>query len=184
MTSHHLHLVYLRPQKNMATVYISTGTNLGDRSQHLQDAYNAIATHFQVFAKSSIYETEPWGFDAEQNFYNQVIGISTALSAIELLQQLLKIEQELGRTRKKDKDLGYESRIIDLDILFYNQAIIEEDTVIIPHPKLHARLFVLIPLAELNPFLIHPVFGQNITQLIAICQDTNTPLKVYSATNE
>ena len=122
----------------------------------------------EIIRSSSIYETEPWGFDDQTSFLNQVLIIDTFLEPHELLDILLRIESELGRKRKSDE---YESRLIDIDILFYDNLKINERDLIIPHPRIEERMFVLKPLMEIAPGMIHPVTGLSIKHLYEKCQD-------------
>ena len=115
--------------------------------------------------KSSIYETEPWGFDSFNNFLNQVILVQTRLVARQVMDNLLEIEQRMGRKRIDSK--RYTDRLIDLDILLFNDEIINEEGLHIPHPKLHTRAFVLKPLAEISNKTIHPRFNKSIMQLLS-----------------
>ena len=135
--------------------YLSLGSNIGDRKKNLEDAKKNILEKIgDIITQSSIYETEPWGFHAEQNFFNQVIAITTHLQPMDLLKKSLAIESKLGRERTSE---NYESRPIDIDILFYGHKIINESKLIVPHPELHKRNFVLIPLNELDPDFRHPI---------------------------
>lgn len=122
-----------------------------------------------VLSRSSIYETEAWGFDADESFYNRILMLDTSLSPEESLKSCLKIEKLRGRERSHS---GYESRIIDIDILFYDSRIIETEHLKIPHPKMHLRRFVLEPLNELIPHFEHPVFKKKVAQLLRDCTDT------------
>jgi 2-amino-4-hydroxy-6-hydroxymethyldihydropteridine diphosphokinase len=126
--------------------------------------------------QSAIYETEPWGFESTDIFWNQAIEISTDLSPEEVLQQTQQIEQALGRIRKANQ---YNSRTIDIDILFYDDQIIQTKNLVVPHPRIQERKFALAPLSEINPELIHPIFLKNIQQLLEECTD---PLKVEKVT--
>ena len=105
--------------------------------------------------QSAIYETEPWGFESDDIFWNQVLEISTGLSAEEVLTQTQQIENELGRTRKANR---YDSRIIDIDILFFGNQIIQTENLVVPHPRIQERKFALVPLCEIVSGLIHPIF--------------------------
>ncbi|KMY55983.1 2-amino-4-hydroxy-6-hydroxymethyldihydropteridine pyrophosphokinase [Bacillus sp. FJAT-27231] len=138
--------------KNKA--FLSLGTNLGDRFANLQAALHLLQSYEAVTVEvlSSIYETEPVGYTDQPAFLNMVIQVTTSLSAEELLDLCLSIEQELGRIR----EFKWGPRIIDLDILMYNQDNIESEKLIVPHPRMHERAFVLVPLIEINPNICSP----------------------------
>lgn len=122
----------------------------------------------QIIKTSSLYETEPWGFESENSFLNQVVLVDTFLSPSELLKTLLGIEKEAGRVRTSQK---YTSRILDIDILFYSDWVIQDENLKIPHPMLHLRRFTLEPLMEVAPEMIHPVFKKSVVTLYAECED-------------
>ena len=143
-------------------IYIGLGTNLGERETNLRDAVKALAPKISVLAKSLIYETTPWGFSDQPKFLNQVIAAKTNLSSFELLAYLKNIEAYMGR--KATFRNG--PRVIDLDILFYDDCVIQEDQLNIPHPRLHLRAFVLVPLVDLAPKLQHPVLGCTMQALL------------------
>jgi len=146
------------------------GTNLGNRKQNLDRAISLIAIYTgEIKAVSGYYETEPWGFDSDMTFFNAVVQVATELSPDELLTQTQRIEKSLGRTGKSKSGV-YHDRVIDIDILFYNTLIINEKHLIIPHPLLHKRVFVMQPLMEIAPELVHPVFGKNIRELFHLLQ--------------
>jgi 2-amino-4-hydroxy-6-hydroxymethyldihydropteridine diphosphokinase len=123
----------------------------------------------KVHRLSNIYETEPWGFNDPKTFLNQVVEIYTSLNPLELFEKIRKIEAAFGR--KLDNHIQYQPRKMDLDILFYNREIIHLPGLIIPHPLLHKRNFVIVPLCELAANFIHPVFNKTILQLKADCKD-------------
>ena len=157
----------------MIRLYILLGGNLGDKQKVFSEARALLSEQVgKITAYSAVYETEPWGFESADYFLNQVMEISTALSAEEVLHQTQQIELQLGRTRKVTQ---YDSRIIDIDILFYGDQVIESDNLTVPHPRIQERKFVLVPLNEIAPELMHPVFHKNIRQLLEECPD---PLKV------
>jgi 2-amino-4-hydroxy-6-hydroxymethyldihydropteridine diphosphokinase len=143
--------------------YIGIGSNLGDSLQNCQVAINSLSRiqEIQLTRISSFYETEPVGNEEQNWFINAVVEIKTTLAARDLLPLLHGIEKSLGRTRKKING----PRIIDLDLLFYDQKIIKEADLIVPHPEIHKRRFVLEPLSEIASYFIHPVFGISIRGL-------------------
>ncbi|MEZ4922698.1 MAG: 2-amino-4-hydroxy-6-hydroxymethyldihydropteridine diphosphokinase [Crocinitomicaceae bacterium] len=157
--------------------HISLGSNLGDSIEVLSNAINVIERRIgSVIAESSMYSSEPWGFEADNDFVNAVVIVETMLSPKEVLQHLLIIEKEFGRERKKTE--GYESRILDLDIISYEQEIIDEDGLIVPHPKMHLRSFVLVPLREIDNDWIHPVTKETIDQLLLSIDDSSKVNKI------
>jgi len=150
--------------------YIGLGSNLGERRANVEEAMTRIGAlpGTRVVRSSSLYESEPLG-DAKTWFVNAAVEIDTELQADALLKQLLAIEEAMGRKRVKGKKWG--SRIIDLDILLFDQDVIEKRALKVPHPELHKRRFVLLPLAELAPQVIHPQLGQSISTLLATLKD-------------
>lgn len=155
---------------NKQRVFLALGSNLGDKESILDKALFAIEQQIGKLLNSSHrYATEPWGFTSDQQFVNMVIEIETNLSPNDLLYQCLKIEQYLGRVRSNNA--GYSSRTIDLDILFYNDLILNEDNLLIPHPHIAKRNFVLVPLCEIAQDFIHPVFQQSMKELLEKCED-------------
>jgi 2-amino-4-hydroxy-6-hydroxymethyldihydropteridine diphosphokinase len=152
--------------------YILTGSNLGDRHQSIKKAAELITQQGnEIITASTIYETEPWGRVPQPSFLNQVIKIHTHLEPELLMDRLLHIEIEMGRIR--NEKMG--ARTIDLDILFYDAIMYKSAKVTIPHPLLHKRRFVLVPLKEIAPDLIHPVLNESITNIFNKCKD---PLRV------
>ncbi len=146
----------------MINVFLLLGSNLGNRQGYLQKAIDLIETELGTVAKkSSIYETEAWGKTDEPNYLNQVVQVNTMLSARQILDNILQIETRMGRVREEK----WGSRIIDIDILFYKQDIINEPGLIVPHPELHNRRFTLEPLSEIAPDLEHPILKKSIFQL-------------------
>jgi 2-amino-4-hydroxy-6-hydroxymethyldihydropteridine diphosphokinase len=153
----------------MNKVFFGLGTNLGNRKTNLRKAIEMIGEHIgKVLKSSSIYETAPWGFDSEDDFLNMVVLVETTLTPLELMKKIVTIESMLGRERNQDR---YSSRIIDIDILLYDDLILNENGLKIPHPLMHERRFVLVPLNELAPELIHPVKGKSIRVLLEECRD-------------
>jgi 2-amino-4-hydroxy-6-hydroxymethyldihydropteridine diphosphokinase len=165
----------------MIKLYILLGGNLGDKQLVFSDARARLNQQVGTITnQSSIYETEPWGFESDDIFWNQVIEIETSLSPEEILLQTQQIEHDLGRIRKANQ---YDSRIIDIDILFYGDQVIQLENLIVPHPRIQERKFALVPLCEIAPELIHPVFLKSIRQLLAECTDTLTVEKVTKTHN-
>ncbi len=145
------------------TIYLALGANLGDREKNLRDALAQIAAFVQVTRVSSIYETEPWGVREQPWFLNLVCAGTTALSPVDLLRRAKKIENEMGRA----EGMRFGPRPIDIDILFYDRLIELSPALTIPHPRLHERAFVLVPLAEIAPTLAHPRLRVTIRALLA-----------------
>ena len=147
----------------MAFVYIGLGTNMGNRNENLVQAINLLNRKgASVIRVSGIYDSEPWGFTSKNKFLNQVIKVETSLEPLILLELILQIENEMGRTRHIS---GYEDRIIDIDILIYDNRIIKSKKLEIPHKQMHSRAFVLAPLLEIAPDLVHPVLNKSIKDL-------------------
>jgi len=153
----------------MNSAVILLGSNLGDRMENLSKALSLIDINAGLPEKSSrVYETEPWGISEQPAYLNQVIEIRTLFSAGTLMNKLLSIENEMGRVRTEK----WAPRIIDLDILFFNNEIINEEKLRVPHPHLHERRFVLEPLAEILPDMIHPLLKiRNIDLLHSLKDD-------------
>jgi len=150
-------------------VYLLIGSNKGDRKNYLEEAGKKIIQQIGLIHKRSpVYETEPWGFDHESFFLNQCVLVLTSLSPYNVLRSLKKIEKQFGR---RDNPGVYKSREMDIDILFYNDIILRENDLIIPHPLVHERMFTLVPLADIDPGLIHPVFKKTVGELLLQCPD-------------
>lgn len=147
----------------MSIVYLALGTNLGDRLANLRAAIHALAPHVNVLAESRIYETPPWGYADQPAFLNMAVKAETSLGPESLLKRLKQLEVRLGR----EASFRYGPRRIDLDILFYDDLVLESETLTIPHPRLHERAFVLVPLMDLAPNLIHPVLKKSVAELLA-----------------
>ena len=153
----------------MTKLYILLGGNLGDKQLIFSEARKMLADRIGLVSKlSAVYETEPWGFESKDLFWNQALEIETHLSPEEVLSHTHSIEHDLGRVRKENQ---YDSRVIDIDILFYGNQIINHDDLIIPHPRIQYRKFVLVPLGEIIPGLVHPVFQKSVSQLLEECTD-------------
>jgi 2-amino-4-hydroxy-6-hydroxymethyldihydropteridine diphosphokinase len=155
-------------RKSMNHAYLLIGGNEGDRVKYLQHASDYISGHFgKIIQQSSVYETAAWGKTDQPNFLNQVLLISTALDAPSLMQQILLAEKKMGRSRNEK----YSPRIIDIDILFFNEEIINQSQLVIPHPEIQNRKFVLVPMNQIAPDLIHPVLHKSINTLLKECTD-------------
>ncbi|RIW29843.1 2-amino-4-hydroxy-6-hydroxymethyldihydropteridine diphosphokinase [Bacillus salacetis] len=144
--------------------YLSLGSNEGNREQYLKEAIKRLNQdpEIEVAGISSIYETDPVGFTEQGQFLNLVLKVRTSLSAERLLQQCLRVEKDLGRER----EFRWGPRTIDLDILLYNQENIEKEDLIVPHPRMHERAFVLVPLTELSQTINHPKFNTPVSALL------------------
>ncbi|MBR6082173.1 MAG: 2-amino-4-hydroxy-6-hydroxymethyldihydropteridine diphosphokinase [Salinivirgaceae bacterium] len=153
----------------MEKVYLCLGGNIGDTRNYLQNAVAIIGRRIgRVVSQSAVYQSEPWGFNAEQMFLNQVVVAETELEPHAVLELCLQIEAELGRTRSGN---GYEPRTIDIDIVFFGQQIISQPDLQVPHPLMHRRNFVLRPLCDVAADFVHPVLGLTVRQLADICDD-------------
>jgi 2-amino-4-hydroxy-6-hydroxymethyldihydropteridine diphosphokinase len=151
------------------TIFLGLGSNLGDREANLEGAERALERRgFRVAARSSTYLTEPKEAPHQGWFLNAVLGGSSALSPEELLAACLDVERELGRARGPRRNAP---RSADLDLLLYGQEVRAEPSLTLPHPRLHERLFVLVPLAEIAPLALHPVLGLSARELLARCRD-------------
>ena len=156
----------------MAMAYLSLGANLGNRRKQLITAAAIIAERAgDILALSDFYETASWGYTSEHPFLNIAIKLETPLFPSELLTTIQQIERELGRT-PKEKEGSYEDRPIDIDILLYDNLIQKTPELEIPHPLMHLRSFVLLPLAEIAPMVIHPVLNCPITKLLEKLKST------------
>jgi 2-amino-4-hydroxy-6-hydroxymethyldihydropteridine diphosphokinase len=155
--------------KDRSILYIGLGSNLGCRGANLGQAIEGISNisrgdtqaGVRLVRASSVYETEPWGLAGQRRFLNQVLESETAISPFDLLNELQTLEKELGR----EAGIRYGPRVIDIDILLYGGAVVDEPELQIPHPRLHQRAFVLVPLSELAPDLVHPALGVSIRDL-------------------
>jgi 2-amino-4-hydroxy-6-hydroxymethyldihydropteridine diphosphokinase len=152
----------------MNHVYLMIGGNMGDRLANLETATKAIQDQIgSILLSSSVYETAAWGLEDQASFLNQALLVSTTADAPILLNKLLAIEQQMGRIR--NQPLG--PRTIDLDIIFFNEEVIALTNLVIPHPQMQKRNFVLSPLNEIAPNYLHPILKKTINQLLIDCED-------------
>ncbi len=153
----------------MNVAFLSLGGNLGNRMENMNQAIKTISIECgKIVRMSKVYETEPWGKSSQNRYLNRVIKINTELSAKALLDTLLSIEKRGGRKRDKDQ---YADRTIDIDILFFNDSVIQLPALQVPHPRAHLRKFILVPLHEIEKGLIHPIFKKDIKTLLSNCED-------------
>lgn len=163
--------ISLQPLKfnEMAKVFFSIGGNMGDRVFNLQETCRLITSRIgNIRTQSSVYESQPWGFSAESNFLNQVIVVETNLSPAAIMLEISYIESKMGRVRNA---VGYTSRTMDIDILFYDHQIMLNPDLTVPHKQMHKRRFVLEPLNEIAPEFIHPLFSLTSHELLVTCTD-------------
>jgi 2-amino-4-hydroxy-6-hydroxymethyldihydropteridine diphosphokinase len=153
---------------NSEKVMIGLGSNVGDKRKNMSLALQLIEAQVGHIQKcSSLYETDPWGMEEQAVFLNQVIAVDTDKNPWQILSEISKIETILN----KNKKVHWGPRAIDLDILLYGQKIIFENSLIIPHPFMHLRNFVIVPLNEIAPDIVHPLLGKAFSDLMAICED-------------
>jgi len=161
----------------MARVFLLLGGNRGDRLELLKSAKTQIAQRIgKIEKESSVYETEPWGFEDASLFLNQLLEIQTDMEAERLLEIALSIEASLGRHRSEQ---GYTGRTMDIDILFYNSLVLSSKKLSIPHPRVHLRRFALEPLNEIAKDLRHPILDKSMSELLTECQDQQR-VQVYT----
>jgi len=152
----------------MNTVYLLLGSNMGDSEHTLTVATNMIEKNIGKLTKSSsIYRTAAWGNEDQPDFLNQISIISSLLSSSNILKEIFVIEKEMGRVRTTKNA----ARVIDIDILFFNDEIIQTETLTVPHPQIQNRRFVLVPLAEIALDFIHPLLKKSSLELLSICSD-------------
>jgi len=160
-----------KEEKQMALVFLSLGSNKGDRLSQIQQAVNFLTADnsINLVASSAFYETEPWGLKNQQWFVNAAIAIRTELQPVELLRICQSIEAKLGRNRELEQKWG--ERSIDIDILFYDDLILKNEILEIPHKHVHQRAFALVPLLEICPNFVHPVLKKSILELHEALED-------------
>lgn len=146
-------------------VYLSLGSNLGKRPANLKQAISSLPPQMIVKAKSKVYETPPWGYTEQDNFLNQVVKVTTYLEPLPLLKHIKRMEVAMGRK----STFRHGPRLIDIDILFYDDDVLKTSSLTIPHPHMHERGFVLLPMMDIAPDLVHPVMKKKIRELIGSC---------------
>lgn len=149
----------------MALVYLGLGTNLGEKERNLNDAIISLSQEVGfVIRSSTFYASKPWGFESDNDFLNAVVLVDTHLTPFDVLSRTQEIERNLGRIAKTIN--GYSDRLMDIDILLYDNLVIDQPALKIPHPLIADRDFVIIPLCEIAPDLVHPVFGLKMAELL------------------
>ncbi|MCS3795329.1 2-amino-4-hydroxy-6-hydroxymethyldihydropteridine diphosphokinase [Niastella sp. OAS944] len=162
----------------MNKVFLLIGGNMGDRLQNLHQAISLLSAAVgPVIQQSAVYETAAWGKTDQPAFLNQALLLTSRLSARELIVTVLSVEEEMGRHRTEK----FGPRVIDIDIMFYNEDVINEPHLTIPHPQMQNRRFALVPLVELAPEMIHPVLGKTLEELLLECKD-ELPVVNFSKT--
>jgi len=146
-------------------VYLALGSNLENRAANLKEAIASLSPQMQVKAKSHVYETPPWGHTDQPMFLNQALKVNTYLEPELLLKHLKRLETALGRK----ETFQYGPRLIDIDILFYDELVMDTPPLVLPHPRLHERGFVLLPMMDIAPDLVHPVMKKSIRELVEVC---------------
>ena len=149
---------------NEHIVYLALGSNLGNRLINIKQAVSALSPQIDVQAKSYVYETPPWGYEDQPRFLNQAIKAKTYLEPERLIKHIKRLEVTLGR--KDSFQNG--PRLIDIDILFYDDLILNTGSLVIPHPRLHERGFVLLPLMDIDPDLVHPVTQKSVREMVTL----------------
>ena len=153
----------------MNIVFLQLGSNLGDRELLLKDAITEIEDRVgNILECSKVYESTPWRVEGQENYLNQILKVKTILLADDVLLTVLDIEKQLGRVRIEK----WGERLIDIDIIFYNDSIIETPELCVPHKHLHERMFVLTPLHNIAPEMVHPKYNKTIEELLNMCKDT------------
>lgn len=145
-------------------IILSLGTNLGNLHQNLETAVDEISQFATITARSNDLCTEPWGFDSANSFLNEVVTVECELDPLELLAACKKVERKMGRM-PQDKHAGYQDRLIDIDLIAYGDKVMDTEDLVLPHPLMHLRDFVLIPLCEIQPSWMHPTLNESAQEL-------------------
>ena len=160
----------------MNIVFLQLGSNLGDRELLLKDTIVAIKERVGgVIEKSKVYESTPWRVEGQESYLNQILKVETGLQAHDVLSVILDVEKNLGRVRIEK----WGERLIDIDIIFYNDSIIETAELCVPHKQMHERMFVLRPLHDIASEMVHPKYNKTVDELLQICTDTEV-IKEYA----
>lgn len=160
----------------MHKVFLGIGGNIGNKPENFSTVLRFISEELgEIILRSPVYETPPWGFHCDENFWNQVLMVETSLSPEEMLEKIDQIEGWFGRERKPGE---YSSREMDIDILYYDDAVVKTETLVIPHPLIPQRKFVLVPLADIAPGFVHPLLKATSLQLLEKCPDSSMITKV------
>ena len=163
----------------MCKVYLGIGGNIGNKQNNFENVYQTIESELGIILiASSIYETPPWGFQTDDIFWNSIVKIETSYLPEELLMKIHLIEEKFGRKRGNEK---YSSREMDIDILYFDDIYLETETLIIPHPRIHQRKFVLVPLNEIAPALKHPLLRLTTIEMLENCKDLSVIKKVANS---
>ena len=158
----------------MAIIYLGLGSNLGDRLANLRAAVNALPPEVSVMVESAIYETPPWGVEDQPAFLNMALRAETKLTPAALRDHVKRIERQVGRT----ETFRWGPRVIDIDILLYDDRIVDTPKLVIPHAQMHKRPFVLVPLASIAPNVLHPALGLSMRELLGHVDTTGiTPVR-------
>ena len=155
-------------------IYLSLGSNLGDRVNHLEEALGHISDQVgKLVTISGIYESKAWGFFSEHGFCNCCVSVRTVLEPLQVLDSILKIERGMGRERTTPGEAGegYADRVIDIDLLLFGEKLYDHPRLVLPHPAMADRRFVLTPLNEIAPRLMHPLLNLSISQMLDLCKD-------------
>ena len=159
----HLDYVSIKMERTWHESIIAVGSNMGDKKKNILDAFNAInnSNHTKILEIANYYETEPWGYEAQDKFLNTAIKVKTILSPKKLMRYLLDVELEM----KRERIIKYGPRTLDLDIIFYDDIVSYEKDIIIPHPRMEERIFVLDPLCDIVPYKVHPILNKRVVEL-------------------